>query len=184
MKPIYTHLASAVTLSFVVAACVPQPESTPTPTPTRTSTATPTPTPPPVVTQPVHDNWMDAPQTPGDWNYRKQAGGSISLYGKPETEADFYIRCTPQKRIVTLGIAGNIQTPVSVLIRTETRDRVFPGQTSTGDLPHIEIELPANDPLLDALAISKGRFAVEAPGLRTLYIPSWPEVTRVIEDCR
>jgi len=45
-------------------------------------------------------------------------------------------------------------------------------------------DLPATDPLLDAMAISKGRFAVQTGGETTLYVPSWPEVTRVIEDCR
>ena len=33
-------------------------------------------------------------------------------------------------------------------------------------------------------AFSKGRFAIETPGLATLYVPSYPEITRVIEDCR
>ena len=44
--------------------------------------------------------------------------------------------------------------------------------------------MPARDPLLDAMAFSKGRFALEVAGLPTLYVPSYPEVTRVIEDCR
>jgi len=33
------------------------------------------------------------------------------------------------------------------------------------------------------MALSKGRFAVETQGLETLYVPAWPEMTRVIEDC-
>ncbi|MDG2003332.1 MAG: hypothetical protein P8J20_08375 [Novosphingobium sp.] len=48
----------------------------------------------------------------------------------------------------------------------------------------IAVTLPASDPLLDAMAFSRGRFAVETAGLPTLYVPSWPEVSRVIEDCR
>jgi hypothetical protein len=34
------------------------------------------------------------------------------------------------------------------------------------------------------MALSKGRFAVQTLGLPALYIPAWPEITRVIEDCR
>jgi hypothetical protein len=34
------------------------------------------------------------------------------------------------------------------------------------------------------MAYSRGRFAVEINGLPTLYLPSWAEVGRVIEDCR
>ena len=44
--------------------------------------------------------------------------------------------------------------------------------------------LAPDDPLLDAMAITKGRFAVAAPGEPTLYLPAWAEVSRVIEDCR
>ncbi|MDX1704632.1 MAG: hypothetical protein R3235_10110, partial [Altererythrobacter ishigakiensis] len=48
----------------------------------------------------------------------------------------------------------------------------------------VAANLPANDPLLDAMAITKGRFAIEVEGMEPLYIPAWAEVTRVIEDCR
>jgi hypothetical protein len=43
--------------------------------------------------------------------------------------------------------------------------------------------LQANDPLLDAIAFSRGRFMVTGGGA-TLAIPSWPEAARSIEDCR
>lgn len=43
--------------------------------------------------------------------------------------------------------------------------------------------IPA-DALLDSIAFSRGRFAVELPGLATLYLPSSAELSRVIEDCR
>ena len=46
------------------------------------------------------------------------------------------------------------------------------------------VVLSARDPLLDAIAFSRGRFALEAAGLETLYLPAWPELSRVIEDCR
>ncbi len=46
------------------------------------------------------------------------------------------------------------------------------------------VAIPARDPILDAMALTKGRFAIEAQGTQTLYIPAWAEVTRVIEDCR
>jgi hypothetical protein len=34
------------------------------------------------------------------------------------------------------------------------------------------------------MALSKGRFAVEVDGEAPLYLPSYAEVSRVIEDCR
>jgi len=38
--------------------------------------------------------------------------------------------------------------------------------------------------LLDAMAFSRGRFATAASGAPMLTVPSAPEVTRVVEDCR
>jgi len=34
------------------------------------------------------------------------------------------------------------------------------------------------------MAFSRGRFALETAGQETLYLPSWPEISRVVEDCR
>lgn len=42
----------------------------------------------------------------------------------------------------------------------------------------------ANDSLLDAIGYSRGRFVIEQQGLPTLVVPAWPEIERVIEDCR
>ena len=48
----------------------------------------------------------------------------------------------------------------------------------------LAVTLDARDPLLDAMAFSRGRFAIEVAGQPALYLPSWSEVGRVIEDCR
>ena len=44
--------------------------------------------------------------------------------------------------------------------------------------------LAVSDPLLDQMAFSRGRFTVEAAGAPLLIVPAWPELARVIEDCR
>jgi hypothetical protein len=56
--------------------------------------------------------------------------------------------------------------------------------TGGAGAPRLVGTIPARDPLLDAMAFSKGRFAVEVTGGAPLYVPAYPEVTRVIEDCR
>jgi hypothetical protein len=42
----------------------------------------------------------------------------------------------------------------------------------------------AYDPLLDAMAFSRGRVGLSALSLPTLIVPAWAEVARVVEDCR
>ena len=41
-----------------------------------------------------------------------------------------------------------------------------------------------NDPLLDAIAFSRGRFVIEQTGQPPLVLPPHAEIGRVIEDCR
>jgi len=40
------------------------------------------------------------------------------------------------------------------------------------------------DPLLDAIAFSRGRFAVSMPGSPALVMPAGTEIAHVVEDCR
>ncbi|HCY02645.1 MAG TPA: hypothetical protein DHU71_07085, partial [Erythrobacter sp.] len=62
--------------------------------------------------------------------------------------------------------------------------RTLAATPAARELQSLTATLAANDPLLDAMAVTRGRFAVETPGLSTLYLPPWAEVSRVIEDCR
>ena len=44
--------------------------------------------------------------------------------------------------------------------------------------------LAADDPFLDGMIFSRGRFSVEVAGAPMLMMPSWAEPARVVEDCR
>ena len=69
-------------------------------------------------------------------------------------------------------------------ISTETVKASLDTYPVAGPEAILVADLDANAPLLDAMAITKGRFAVEVEGEETLYLPAWVEVSRVIEDCR
>lgn len=163
-------------------ACCTAPAPEPTPAPPARPASTPAPT--VEVPSPSFDNWMDAPQTPGDWFYRRSGTTTVALFGTAGTDARFALTCKLSGRTITLARAGTASGAVPMRIRTETADRVLSAQPSGGELPSIIASVAATDPILDAMAFSKGRFAVETAGQSTLYLPSWPEVTRVIEDCR
>lgn len=174
-------LASVIVLG--IAACsAPAPEATPAP-----PAARPTPIPTPVATTapvPASGTWMDAPQTAGDWFYRTGGGTTRALFGAGGSDARFAITCQPGQRRVTLARAGTASGPVPMTIRTETVSRAVTATPDTGAVPSLIATLGSSDPLLDAIAFSKGRFAVEVPGQAPLFLPAWPEITRVIEDCR
>lgn len=169
-------LAALATLSLLsVAACVPRPQ----PNPPVQLPSRPTPAPTPLPT-PTYANWMDAPASAGDWIFREASGVSTAIFTERPGQTLFSMRCDNRTRdiVFTRWVRTTGQ---SLTVRTETQTRTLPGAQSG---MAIEGRVPATDRLLDAMALSKGRFAVEVPGAPALYLPSWAEVTRVIEDCR
>ena len=178
MKPIYAHTAAALALTFAIAACVPP---APRPTPPVQTRPTPTPSPTPAPPAPTFSNWMDAPQTPGDWTYRSASGGGTAQFGAAASEPRFTMRCDIQSRSVILTRLGAPGSATQMIVRAESQSRTLPAASDGGS---VTARLAASDRLLDAMALSKGRFAIEVAGASPLYLPSWAEVTRVIEDCR
>ncbi len=99
------------------------------------------------------------------WRYQPDATGSAALYG----EGTAFLRCNKANRQVTLGGAGLV-FPLRV-------------ETSFGSYT-VAAPLAARDPILDSIAFSRGRFVVAATNARQNVLPAWPELGRVIEDCR
>jgi hypothetical protein len=128
---------------------------------------------------PVYADWLDAPATPGDWSWRRNGGESFAEFHSPTRQLLFQFNCTSEGQMIAALVSTN-QAANALRIRSETQDRTLPAAPREGWL---ETRLDVHDPLLDAVAFSRGRFAVEA-GTRALYLPAYPEITRVIEDCR
>lgn len=167
-------LALVASLSVIaLAASCSEPRIVPTPTPTETPTPSPTPVAPPT-------DWQDAPITPGNWTWSQIAGQSTARFAGDL----FAMRCNRADGTIRLLRAGSVDGQLPMTIVTEKTTRQIMARGVPGSAPVIEASLSARDPLLDAMAFSRGRFAVSVNGLATLYIPSWPEVSRVIEDCR
>lgn len=166
---------------LMVAACVPATETPPAPVAAAPVRPRPAPPPPPVPQAPPSESWMDAPATPGDWRYGAQGTRSEASFWSAGGAPMLRLRCEGEARRVVLSLPeSGARSPV-VTVRTETLTRTLPAQPAGRETL---AALDPGDPLLDAMALSKGRFAVEADGLPGLILPSWAEVSRVIEDCR
>lgn len=165
---------------FLTACCVGPPEPKPEPS-SQPVAVPPPPAPPPVVYGP---DWRDWPLTPGDWRYAPSAGGSSASYGQPGLAPELVVRCVASRRMVTISrpAAGAAATGrITIRITTgETSHAAIAGADGQG----WTADLPAADRTLDAMAFSRGRFMVTAPGAARLIVPAWPEFTRVVEDCR
>jgi hypothetical protein len=158
----------------LIAGCVPRqapppPVSTPPPAPA--PAPAPLPPPPPVA-------WQDAEASAGDWTYR-DAGGRATAAFVSTNAPSVTLMCLESRSILIA-----VQTPApasSIVVRTSFGERQLP---ASQDHFRVSATLAAADPLLDEIAFSRGRFLVQAAGAAPTILPAWPEVARVVEDCR
>jgi hypothetical protein len=168
--------AGAACLASALAAlsgCVPAPE--------RPRAAAPRPLPalPPLSpVGPAPLDWRDAPATPGDWS--SQAEPPAAQFG----QGLFSVRCLAKGQVIRIERAGTTPGAAPMTISTTSLSRTLTA-TPVADLPGVvAASLQPRDTLLDAMVFSRGRIAVEVAGMAPLYIPAWPELARVVEDCR
>jgi hypothetical protein len=109
------------------------------------------------------------PLSAGQWSYRQTPGGSVAQHG-----ANLQILCDRASRTVTIARLARVSAPGEPLgISTDSISRVL-ASTALG----------ARDPLLDAIAFTRGRFVVTGGGGPRLVLPASAEAARSIEDCR
>jgi hypothetical protein len=182
MKQIYAYLAGIITVSFGLAACIPGPAPEPTPDPVQEAPpAQISPPPPPAVAE----NWIDTPQSAGDWLYAEEPAETFALFGTGGENVSAIIRCDKTTRELGIGVFGTaVPETATIRVLTETAERTLRATRRSSSAPLVAAELSPNDPLFDAIALTRGRFVLAASGQTPLYLPAWGEVTRVIEDCR
>lgn len=165
---------SPVLLAFL-AGCVPQVAPPP---PAPPAPVAPAPPPP----APVARDWRDWPVSAGDWVYRRDARGSVALFGRRDADASMVLRCDVGRREMFVSLPGSVAGNATVRTSSVTRAVAL---TPTGGTPaYVAATFRPSDPLLDAMAFSRGRFAVERSGQPPLVVPAWAEIGRVVEDCR
>ena len=154
------------------------PQPAPAPQPVK-----PVDTPAPVVAAPQGD-WIDWPITPGTWTYRKDDRGSLALFGEMGKDAIFIFRCDQSRRRLFLSRSGSVGDGATMVLRATAGRASYPAANSGGTPSYAAVSLSPADIMMDRIAYSRGRFAVETSGLPSLAIPAWPEFSRVVEDCR
>lgn len=140
----------------------------------------PSSTPPAASAAPPSVEWQYRPAHPGNWVYRADAAGSAALFGATAADPLLTIRCDRGTRRVSLIRAG-VSTGTAMTVRTSYGAASLP---ATAAAPQTTAVRAASDGLLDQIAYSRGKFAIEAAGLPPLIVPAWAEIARVMEDCR
>lgn len=171
--------------ALLLGSCVAAPTPAPLPPPV---VAAPIPRPvavvPPALPRPPAD-WRDAAQSPGTWRWSDAGGRSTASFEVPGGGVVVILTCNrigSQVLLSRAGPGGEAHQPLAVTTTHGTRPLLSePLLSAPGWL---SAELRPADPILDAIALSRGRFMLEAAGQPPLYLPAWAELSRVVEDCR
>jgi hypothetical protein len=124
-------------------------------------------------------DWANAPLTPGGWVYHRTASNARSraTFG-PRGAPLFEVACTNQGNIALFRHGAGAG---SITVRTSATMKQMAGNALSAGL---SVPVAKDDAILDAMAFSRGRYAIEAPRVAPLVVPAWPELARVVEDCR
>jgi len=124
--------------------------------------------------------------TPGVWTYQAVPGGSAARFVDSTGIARFAFECSKATRRVTISRTSAVAAPSIFLWATDASRTLF--TRFEPKAMRLTTDLAARDPLLDAIAYSRGRIAVTVggagAGTEALVMPAWPEAARTIEDCR
>lgn len=182
MTGVMRRLLPSALLALALASCVAPPRPAPPPPPPRPAPSLPA--------APPQQDWRDVPLTPGTWTWRGAAGASsIAQFGVPGEPVVFALRCDLGTRAIVFSRAGQAAgqpntVPGAMRFTTSFGAFALPVAEGGGQPPAIVAQMSARDPRLDQIAFSRGRFLVDLPGQPRLVLPAWPQVARVIEDCR
>lgn len=140
-----------------------------------------TPTPAPA-TPPAIPDLSTATPIAGNWTYAATDDGSEATFLNSTGQAQMALRCNRTAGRVTISKAATGAAPfLSIWTSTQTRNLPASFNPGTG---RVTADITAYDPLLDAIALSRGRLAVGISGQPPLVVPAWAEAARVVEDCR
>ena len=118
----------------------------------------------------------------GTWNYAATADGSAATFVDASSRPQLMIRCTRVSRQVTIAKPASTAAPF-MWVWTSSVVKNIPA-TYDAATAQVSATLTVFDPLLDAMASSRGRIGFSTSGLAALVVPPWGDVGRVIEDCR
>ena len=173
----------ALALILLTTSCaVPPPVSKPPSATLPVLTEKPAPLPTrPAMVQPT-GHWTDWELSPGAWVYRQDERGSIALFGAIGSDALVTLRCDKVRARLFLSRASDVGGTMTV--RASSTSKAISVQPTGGKPAYAASEVGVGDPILDAMAFSRGRVALELNGALNIAIPVWSEIGRVVEDCR
>jgi hypothetical protein len=137
---------------------------------------------PGVAGTPLESNLEYAVPIVGNWTYAPTSDGSQATFANATGQAQLTIHCTRSTRRISIQKPAPSASP-SMWIWTSSEKKSVPATYDSAS-GRVVADFAPYDPLLDAIASSRGRIGFSTSGLEALVVPPWGDVGRVIEDCR
>jgi hypothetical protein len=118
----------------------------------------------------------------GDWTYTATADGSEARFADTANNPQLIVRCTRATRHVAISKPATAAAP-AINVWTSSQTRSVPASFNPATA-RLSLDFQPYDALLDAISTSRGRIGFSVATQPALVVPPWPEIARVVEDCR
>lgn len=129
------------------------------------------------------DGPLDRPPTPGSWYYRDTPTGGVVMFGEPETEPRFSIRCDGEMVHFDHAGGADMEGTVQMTIYTSLGSTRIDASPAGTELPLLRASLPAGDSRVVRLADATGTFAVVLDDGEPLVMPHTEHLSRLLREC-
>jgi hypothetical protein len=119
----------------------------------------------------------------GQWFASKVEGDPAALFGLPETEAEFVVRCAGDELVFSRGIRMR-DGPASMTLMAAGKFRTIEATSSADPLPDITGRLEATDEFVTVLAETEDPIMVRIEDGPSLRMPPSRHLRDVIAGCR
>ncbi|WP_294071642.1 hypothetical protein [Sphingomonas sp.] len=119
---------------------------------------------------------------PGMWTWSPATDGSEAVFLSSAGLPQIWLHCSRPSRTVSIARPANSAAPF-LSVWTTSQARALPASFNPATA-RSTATVAAADSLLDALAFSRARIAVATGPASPVIAPAWPEIARVVEDCR
>lgn len=118
----------------------------------------------------------------GQWFSKTERGVPMALFGRPQTEANFVVRCEGDELVFvrSLPIEGE-ETEMTLMAGGETR--TLTARQRPGPVPQTTARLPADDPFAAVLARTTDPIAVRLEDGASKRMPSHQALRHVVANC-
>lgn len=119
----------------------------------------------------------------GEWSTKAMAGDPAALFGTPETEASFSVRCNAGDLVFSRS-AQEPAGPMTMSVMAGGETRSINALSKPDPIPSVTGRLPAQDDFAAILLENEKPIAVRIAGGEPFRMPASDALREIVNDCR